>query len=210
MADDRDGAERLTIAGVLMCTTEPQRWLPGACIRAASYAADRIDRDSRTDMRVILGPLDKQVSEALRFARRNMLISAMKTTARSEKPQFSERAVFEALVNAVAHRDYSMPAARIRLDLFADRLEFHVPGALAGTMTPDSLHLKQATRIELVVSLLARCPAPTGLGGRTRRMDRRGDGVPIIRAECEYLFGHLPEYSLLDESEPRLIIRAAS
>ena len=138
-----------------------------------------------------------------------MLISAMKTTARSEKPQFSERAVFEARVNAVAHRDSSMPAARIRLDLFADRLELHVPGALAGSMTPDSLHLRQAIRDELVVSLLARCLAPTG-PGRTHQMDRRGDGVPIIRAECECLFGHLPEYSLLDESELRLIIRAAS
>ena len=40
-------------------------------------------------------------------------------------------------------------------------------------------------------------------------MDRRGDGVPIIRAECERLSGRLPEYSLLDDSELRLVIRAA-
>ena len=137
-----------------------------------------------------------------------MLVRAAKGLARSERPQFSERAVFEALVNAVAHRDYSIHGARIRLHLFGDRLELHVPGALANTLAPDSLHLRQASRNELIVSLLARCPAPADLG-RTHMMDRRGDGVPIIRAECERLSGRLPEYRLIDDSELRLVMRAA-
>ena len=208
MAKDDDGAERLTIAGVLLCTPEPQRWLSHAYIQAVSYSGARTDVDYQTDMRDIAGPLDEQVAEALHFVRRNMLVRANKEIARSDRPQFSERAVFEALVNAVAHRDYSMAGSRIRLHMFADRLEFYVPGALANTMTPDSLHLRQSSRNELIVSLLARCSAPTGLD-RSRLMDRRGDGVPIIRTECERLSGSFPEYSLLDESELRLVIRAA-
>ena len=209
IANDEDGAEGLTIAGVLLCTSEPQRWLPHAYIQAVSYAGERTDAAYQTDMRDILGPLDEQVIEALHFVRRNMLVRARKTTARSDRPQFSERAVFEALVNAVAHRDYSMAGVRIRLHLFEDRLELYVPGALANTLTPDSLHLRQSSRNELVVSLLARCTAPTGID-RTRMMDRRGDGVPIIREESLRLAGCLPEYSLLDESELRLVIQAAS
>ena len=138
-----------------------------------------------------------------------MIVRATKTVSRSDKPQFSERAVFEALVNAVAHRDYSMAGSRIRLHMFADRLELYVPGALANTLTPDSLHLRQSSRNKLIVSVLARCPAPTGVD-RFRLMDRRGDGVPIIRSECERLFGCLPEYSLLDDSELRLVIRVAN
>ena len=208
VAGDDDGAERLTLAGALLCTPEPQTWLPHAYIQAVSYAGERTDTDYQTDARDIGGPLDEQVTEALHFVRRNMLVRATKELARSERPQFSERAVFEALVNAVAHRDYSMAGARIRLHLFGDRLELYVPGALANTLTPDSLHLRQSSRNELIVSLLARCPAPTGLG-RSHMMDRRGDGVPIIRAECEQLSGCLPEYSLLDESELRLVMRAA-
>ena len=124
------------------------------------------------------------------------------------RPQFSERAVFEALVNAVAHRDYSLAGGRIRLHMFGDRLEFYVPGALSNTLTPDGLHLRQSSRNELVVSLLARCPAPAGLG-RNGMMDRRGDGVPIIRDECERLSGTLPEYSLIDDSELRLVMWAS-
>ena len=208
VAEDRDGNVLLTVAGVLLCTVEPTRWLPHAYVQAVSYASERTAADYQTDARDIGGPLDEQVAEALHFVRRNMLVRATKATARAEVPQFSERAVFEALVNAVAHRDYSVLGTPIRLHLFADRLELHVPGALTNTLTPDSLHLRQSNRNELIVSLLARCPAPTGLG-RTRLMDTRGDGVPIIREQCERLSGRLPDYSLVDESELRLVIWAA-
>ncbi len=206
VADD-GGAARLTLAGVLLCTREPQRWLPHAYVQAVSYAGERTDVDYQTDARDVGGPLDEQVADALHFVRRNMLVRATKTTARTEHPQFSERAVFEALVNAVAHRDYSVAGARIRLHLFGDRLELYVPGGLANTLTPDSLHLRQANRNELLVSLLARCPAPAGLG-RVNLMDRRGDGVPIILRESRNLAGRAPEYSLIDDSELRLVIPA--
>ena len=206
--DDDDGVARITLAGVLMCTREPQRWLPHAYVQAVSYAGERTDVEYQTDARDLGGPLDEQVAEALHFVRRNMLVRARKTTARADRPQFSERAVFEALVNAVAHRDYSVAGARVRLHLFGDRLELHVPGALVNTLTTDSLHLRQANRNELIVSLLARCPAPTGLG-RLNLMDRRGDGVPIILQEGEKLSGRSPEYLLIDDSELRLVIWAA-
>ena len=100
-----------------------------------------------------------------------------------------------------------MAGMRIRLHMFNDRLELLVPGALANTLTAESLHLRQASRNELIVSLLARCPAPTGLG-RTRIMDRRGDGVPIILAECRALSGRAPTYSLIDDTELQLVMWA--
>ena len=209
VSEDPEDVARLTLAGVLLCTPDPQQWLPHAQIQAVSYAGERHDVNYQSDARDVNGPLDTQISEALHFVRRNMLVRATKTTARVECPQFSERAVFEALVNAVAHRDYSMAGARVRLHLFADRLELYVPGELANTLTTDSLHLRQANRNELIVSLLGRCPAPEGLG-RSRFMDRRGDGVPIILRESQELSGKSPEYTLIDDSELRLIIWAAS
>ena len=208
VADD-DGEARLTLAGVLLCTREPQRWLSHAYVQAVSYAGEGTDIDYQTDARDIGGPLDEQVAEALHFVRRNMLVRATKATVRAERPQFSDRAVFETLVNAVAHRDYSVAGARVRLHMFGDRLELYVPGALVNTLTPDSLHLRQANRNELIVSLLARCPAPTGLG-RVHLMDRRGDGVPIILRESRNLSGRAPEYTVIDDSELRLVIPAAA
>ena len=131
-----------------------------------------------------------------------------KGLGRTKTPQFSERAVFEALVNAVAHRDYSIAVSRIRLRLFRDRLELCVPGGLVGTLSCDSLQLRQASRNKLITYLLMRCRAPGGLG-RTHLIDRPGDGVPIILNESLELSGRLPKYSLIDDSELRLVIWAA-
>lgn len=211
IADDDDGMPRVSVTGVLLCTREPQRWLPYAQIQAVSYAGERRDVNYQNDARDLGGPLDAQVMEALHFVRRNMRVQAVKKATREEFSQFSERAVFEALVNAVAHRDYSMAGARIRLHMFGDRIELYVPGSLANTLTPESMPLRQYSRNELIVSLLARCPVGTAEGlGRSFLMDRRGDGVPIILDESRKLSGRSPEYSLIDDSELRLVIWAAA
>jgi predicted HTH transcriptional regulator len=210
IVEDEEGVSRLSVAGVLMATAEPQNWLPHAMIQAVAYRGGRTDIAYQLDARDIGGSLDDQVIEALHFVRRNMRIAATKASGRRELPQFSERAVFEALVNAVAHRDYGMGGARIRLHMFEDRLELYVPGALANTLTPDSLHLRQYSRNELVVSLLARCPMPgDDAAGRPFLMDRRGDGVPIIQEETLRLAGRPAEYTLIDDSELRLLLPSA-
>ena len=206
---DENGALRLTVAGVLMCTSEPGNWMPHAQIQAVSYAGERQDVNYQIDARDFVGPLDSQVLEALHFVRKNMLVNATKAVARVDRPQFSERAVFEALVNAVVHRDYSMAGARVRLHMFRNRLELYVPGALANTLTPDSMDLRQYSRNELIVSLMTRCRAPSLEDiDRTHMMERRGDGVPIILDESSDLSGRLPEYTLIDDSELRLVIWA--
>ena len=210
VAADENGFLRLTVAGVLMCTLAPDNWLLHAQIQAVSYAGERNDVNYQTDARDIAGPLDSQVIEALHFVYRNMLVNATKEVARAERPKFSERAVFEALVNAVAHRDYSMAGARIRLHMFRNRIELYVPGSLANTLTPDSMHLRQYSRNELIVSLLTRCTVPSiGTLNRTHMMERRGDGVPIILEESFELSGTYPEYTLIDDSELRLVIWSA-
>ena len=204
------GDQRLTLSGVLLCTPEPSRWLPHAYVQAVNYVGAREDVNYQVDGRDFGGPIDQQVFEALEFVKRNMRYSARKEKARVEVPQFSERAVFEALVNAVAHRDYSMGGARIRLHMFRDRLELYVPGELANTLKPDTMHLRQYNRNELVVSLLARRRVDPALElGRRYMMDRRGDGVPIIRRHTRRLSGRLPEYTLIDGNELRVVMWAS-
>lgn len=211
VAYDEDDVARITVSGALLCSSSPTDWMPHAYVQAVSYAGERRDVNYQTDARDIGGPLDNQIFQALRFVRRNMLVRATKKTARVDRPQFSERAVFEALANAVAHRDYSMAGARIRLHMFADRLELYVPGSLANTLTTDSMHLRQYSRNELIVSMLARCSVPADESlGRSRIMDRRGDGVPIILGDSTDLSGRVPEYTIIDESELRLVVWAAS
>ena len=210
VAEDELGAPRITVAGALLCCAEPGRWMRHAHIQAVRYTGERQDVNYQEDAQDFAGPLDVQVLDALRFVRRNMRVSATKAVARRDVPQFSLRAVFEALVNAVAHRDYSISGAKIRLHIFGNRLELYVPGSLAGGLTLDSMRLRQYSRNELIVSLLARCPVP-GLSGaeRSRMMEIRGDGVPIIKDESRALSGREPLYEMIDDNELRLTIWAA-
>ncbi len=210
VADDQEGVPRVTVSGALLCTREPTKWLPHAYIQAVSYVGMRSDVNYQIDARDFSGSLDSQIFGALQFVRRNMRVGATKRTGRVDVPQFSERAVFEAVANAVAHRDYSMAGARIRLHMFMDRLEFYVPGGLANTLTTDSMELRQYSRNELIVSLLARCPVPNDEAlSRSHIMDRRGDGVPIIFSASDELSGRRPEYTEVDDSELRLVIWGA-
>jgi len=212
LTTDETGEDRATVAGILMCCSSPEEWLPGAFIQAVRYRGTHQDSNYQLDAQEIIGPLDEQVQEALAFVRKNMRVAARKSPARVEYPQYSLRAVFEALVNAVAHRDYSVHGSKIRLFLFDDRLELYSPGPLPNTVTIDSIALRQSTRNELLTTLLAKCPIEDRTAELKRQflMEKRGDGVPIILNESRGLSGREPEYRMIDDAEVLLTIYAAT
>lgn len=211
VARDEDGALRATVSGVLMAADEPESFLASAFIQAICYRGTERNAARQLDAKDITGPLDLQIRDACKFVERNSRVFAVKAPNRIETPQFSMNAVFEAVVNAVAHRDYSIYGSKIRLHLFADRLELFSPGTIPNTMTIDSISERQSARNELISSLLARCPMNVDATGSQRNfiMDKRGEGVPIILAESERLSGKRPEYRLLDDAEVKLTIFAA-
>lgn len=211
LAKDDAGIERATVTGILMCSHAPEKWLPGAFVQAVRYRGVKQDSNYQIDAKEITGPLDSQIRDAVAFVRRNMTVAARKAPGRSEMPQYSIRAVFEAIVNAVAHRDYSIHGSKIRLFMFDDRLEIYSPGALPNTLTVESLPLRQSTRNELVTTLLSKCPVedPTGQLSRQYLMEKRGDGVPIIIEESLKQSGREPTYTLIDGAELRLVIWAS-
>ena len=215
-AQDEQGVWHPTVAGLLMASRTPHGHLPGAYIQAVAYAGRSVvpagEAVYQVDAQDITGPLDQQIRDACAFVRRNMQVAAFKRTdgGRVDQPQFDMTAVFEAVTNAVAHRDYSMAGAKVRLRLFTDRLELYSPGMLVNTMTTDSLPYRQAARNEALTSLLARCPVGMDeIVNRSHIMDKRGEGVSIILDRSERLAGRRPLYRMTDDSELSLTIYAA-
>lgn len=210
---DPEGNIECSVSGVLLATRRPDQILhSGACVEAVHYAGIERDSDMQVAARRITGPIDRQILDAFEFVRGAMLRPATKEPARIERPAFSERAVFEGIVNAVVHRDYSVSGSKIRVFVFADRLEIYSPGALPNTLTVDNLPFRQFTRNETLVGLLGRLrfeiDVPDAPIRRGRFMESRGEGVPIIFRESKNLGAPLPRYELFDDAELRLTIFA--
>ena len=209
--EDDSGVTRATVAGVLLCTASPDEHLRGATIEAVRYRGTVLGSAPQHDAASITGPLDRQIRDAVNFVRLNTRVAARKAPGRVETPQFSPRAVFEAIVNAVVHRDYSMENAKIRLFVFDDRLELYSPGALPNTLPIEAMRNRQATRNETLASILRRLEVGdiVGAGDRQYFLEQRGEGVPIIYEETRELTGRDPEYELLGGAELCLIIPSA-
>lgn len=204
---------RASVAGLLMCHDRPDDYLYNSFIQAVFYRGKTMDANYQIDAKDFRGPLDRQVMDAYKFVERYNQVSARKDIGRTEQPQYSMRAVFEALVNAVVHRDYSRTASKIRLFMFADRLELSSPGALANTLTVERLRYGQATRNELLARLLSEITVEDNVGRQVARryfLERRGEGVGIILDESTALSGKAPVYEQIDETLHLTIFAAKS
>ena len=208
---DENDVARATVAGVLLCTEHPEEYVRGARIEAVRYRGIVLGQANQHDAASITGPLDRQVRGAVNFVRLNTRVAARKDPGRVETPQFSPRAVFEAIVNAVVHRDYSLENARIRLFVFDDRLELYSPGALPNTLPIEAMRHRQATRNETLASMLRMLVVGdiAGAGDRQYFMEQRGEGVPVIYEETHGLTGRDPVYELLGGAELRLTLSSS-
>lgn len=210
MGEDESGEPRLTVTGVLLLTARPADYLSSAYVQCVAYSGTERNAEYQADAQDCDGPVDEQIRQAFNFVKRNMRVEAVKRPGRIDIPQYDLAAVFEAIVNAVAHRDYSMHGARIRLHLFADRLELSTPGGLPNSLTVDSMEANSITRNETLVNLLSRYYPADPASKRQNLIERRGEGVPTILSASEGLSLRRPLYESIDHTELKLTIYAAS
>lgn len=211
IADDDNGIPCATVGGILFGTNDPTPWFRNAYIDAVAFKGNEARPNYQLDSKRITGPLDKQILTALKFLKFHNATYGIKTPARVEYPQFSPKALFEAIVNAVVHRDYTISGSHIRLFVFSNRIELYSPGGLPNTIDIESISLRQATRNELIASILSQIEVPDNLGdiGRKFLMDQRGWGVRTIIEESLALSKKKPEYLDIDRSEVQLTIYAS-
>jgi predicted HTH transcriptional regulator len=193
---DEEQVDRPTVAGLLTFGVEPRRFLPLAYIEAACYRGEAQTSNELVHTEQIHGRVGDQIDAALRFVDRLMLRPARKDAGREDFPQFDLDATFEAIVNAVAHRDYSIAGSKIRLYLFADRLELSSPGALPNSLTLETMPYRVFTRNQLLVGFLGKLRSE-----RTGRafLESRGEGVRRILDAGETHSGIRPRFELFGE-----------
>lgn len=141
-ATDRDGNP--TTTGIILFGKNPQTFFPQAGVVFVKFSGKEprgedggIGYGRRDELS---GPLARVVERAWNIVNEEMRVgAAVNELEREELTEYPRFAVREALVNAVAHRDYRITGRRIEVRMYADRMEIISPGSLPGYMTLDNL-----------------------------------------------------------------------
>ena len=114
------------------------------------------------------------------FIKRNNKVMWRKTSnSREEMPEYVERSYHEALINAVAHRDYLVYGSEVHIDIYDDRLEIYSPGGM-----PDGSLIQE--RDPLTVPSTRRNPVLADVLNRLGYMERKGSGFEKIISGYEF------------------------
>ena len=171
--DIRDDHGKLTNAGALLADDSPIRHSRLFCARwngldKSGGMVDALDSAEYSGSLIIL------LNEGAGFVKRNMKTRWKKTeNSRIEMPDYCERSVFEALVNALIHRDYLILGGEVHIDIYDDRLTITSPGGMAdGTRIQerDISNISSTRRNQVLADIFAR------LG----YMERQGSGFKKI------------------------------
>lgn len=146
---------QVTVAGLLLFGKRPQTLLPQAGIIFVRFPGTQPaglgSTPGYTRREESNGPLHRVIPQAWQVLWEEMRKGAViNGLTREERAEYPEIAVREALVNAVAHRDYRIKGRRVEIRMFDDRLEIISPGGLPGHITLDNIveeHFSRNPRI---------------------------------------------------------------
>ncbi len=170
---DVEERARLSLAGLLLFGKRPHNYLYYARISAVRWQG-REAGENIIDRQEIVGRLPDQIDHAVAFIKRNTsLATTIDGVQQTDRPQYPQPVLREAIVNAVAHRDYSLTGANILLYVFENRIEVRSPGGLPNTVTLANIraHYSRA-RNETIARVLFNLGYVNSLGSGIPRMIR--------------------------------------
>ena len=174
---DVGGLIHPTVAALLFFGREPQRFLPQAHITAARLPGEDLAA-APSDSKRLDGTLLDMLEGAVRFLDIHLRTPRrIQGFAPEAYPELPKEALREVLVNALAHRDYTITAP-IRLFIFDDRVEVRAPGGLPNTVTIEAMKLgwTHVLRNPTIYLMFERLGMVTGIGSGVYRT------VQLVRA----------------------------
>ncbi len=201
-ADDESGATHPTALGLLLFSSEPEHFLPGAYLDLAVYDSPEPDADRQVDAKSVRGTLVEQIERTVEYLR---LSPYLPTAARKDglgrrdQPSYSLRALQEGVVNALVHRDYSIAGSQVRVFLFPDRIAIASPGRLPNTLVPEDLYAgcQPVRRNQMLAGFLRDYTSPLTLRAY---MEARGEGFLTLLRECREIGARRPELTTVGDS----------
>ena len=185
----KDGQLRPTNAGLLFFGKNPSEFIPQNEIRIARFKG--VTRETFIDSKNITGPFYKMLDEIELFFKRNTrLASKIVEFKRVDIPEYPYEAIREAVINAIAHRDYSNRWAPIMFSIFDDRVEIGSPGGLLPGLNIKKLEGHHAARNKAICDIFHETrdmeKFGTGIAKMKRIMGGKGLAEPRFTEEGDY------------------------
>ena len=165
---------------MLLFGVRPQDRLQAATLKCGFFYGLHQGTQLR-DRADITGPLHRVIDDGAAFVARNRrLVPRMEGIRRIDVPEYPDYSVREAIANALAHRDWLLEGAKVRLFMFDDRLEIWSPGRLPPPITLERLGFDQFSRNRLIARVLVERGyiEEVGLGIRRMREEMEHLGLP--------------------------------
>ena len=163
----------LTNAGALIVDESPIHYSRVFCTRWNGLTKSGGTMDALDDAEYS-GSLISLIENGEGFIKRNAKMMWRKTAnSREELPEYVERSYHEALVNAIAHRDYLVNGSEVHIDIYDDRMEIYSPGGM-----PDGSVIQD--RDPTTVPSTRRNPVIADVFNRLGYMERKGSGFAKI------------------------------
>ena len=185
----------LTYAGLLFADNCPLLQSRVFCTRWNGLTKGSIGDDA-IDTEEFEGDIISLLKNSHNFIRLNSKVRWRKMPDhRINKPDYADRAVFECLVNALMHRDYSVVGSEVHVDMYDDRLDIFSPGGMVDGSLIQDLNIEEVPSIR-------RNPSVADVFQCLDYAERQGSGLRKIREETSYLHGYTDEYVPVFRSTP--------
>src|SRR5690606_22226717 len=157
---------------VLFFAENPEQYFEKAVIRCAAFGG--IDKRYIADDKIMTGTLYQQFLQTMNWLKGKLDIrydiEGTGSQPRKELWEIPETVFKEAIINALAHRDYYDKGARITIEVFSDRVEISNPGGLVSGIPRNEFGKRSLSRNPLIFGLFERIKMVEQIGSGITRM----------------------------------------
>ena len=185
------GDIEVTTAAAVLFARDPRQFVPGAAVQLVRRTGIGPIAGPTSDHHECWGPLEVVFGCCVEFIdKHTRTYEAVSGLFREPIPEYPHAVVREALLNALAHRDYGRVGTTIDVTVWDDRIEIRSPGPLAGHITVDNMRLEHFSRNRRLMRTLR------SMGF----VEEYGEGVDRMFQEMESRLMRPPEFAAESDS----------
>ena len=178
-------------AAVILFGSQPRDFIRGAAVQLVRRADVSPGPGPAAAREECSGPLVATVDCCLRFvADQTRSVAAVTGSRREMLPEYPQAVLREAIVNALAHRDYGLQGSTVDITIWDDRIEVHSPGPLPGHITLENIRTEHYSRNPRIMRVLK----TVGL------VEEYGEGIERMYREMESRLLQPPVFSVTASS----------